>query len=54
MKAYQDFTDKIPETNSYIELIKGLEPSEYDPVLFPDTYNPSTKSWVEDNLLKAS
>lgn len=53
MKAYQDFTDKIPETASYIELIKGAEPSEYDPVLFPETYNPSTRSWVEDNLLKS-
>jgi len=53
MKAYQDFTDKIPETASYIELIKGSEPSEYDPVLFPDTYDPSNQSWVEDNLLKA-
>jgi hypothetical protein len=53
MKAYQDFTDKIPETDSYIVLIKGAEPSEYDPVLFPKTYNTSTKSWVEDNLLKA-
>jgi hypothetical protein len=53
MKAYQDFTDKIPETNSYIGLIKGSDPVDYDPVLHPDTYNPSTKSWVEDNLLRA-
>lgn len=53
MKAYQDFTDKIPETDSYIGLIKGADPSEYDPVLHPDTYNPSSKSWVEDNLLRA-
>ena len=29
MKAYQDFTDKIPETDSYIPLIKG-RPSSYD------------------------
>ena len=53
MKAYQDFTDKIPETDSYIHLIKWAEPSDYDPVLYPDTYDPSNKSWVEDNLLKA-
>lgn len=53
MKAYQDFTDKIPETDSYIKLIKWAEPSAYDPVLFPDTYDPSNKSWVEDNLLKS-
>jgi len=53
MKAYQDFTDQIPETDSYLELIKGSEPSEYDPVLHPETYDPSSQSWVEDNLLKA-
>jgi len=53
MKAYQDFTDKIPETDSYIGLIKGSDPADYDPVLHPETYNPSTKSWVEDNLLRA-
>lgn len=53
MKAYQDFTDKIPETDSYIGLIKGADPSDYDPVLHPETYNPSSKSWVEDNLLRA-
>jgi hypothetical protein len=53
MKGYQDFTDKIPETDSYIKLIKGAKPSEYDPVLFPDTFTESNKSWVEDNLIKA-
>ncbi len=31
MKAYQDFTDEIPETDSYLELITWAEPSEYDP-----------------------
>ncbi len=53
MKAYQDFTDKIPETNSYISLIKWAEPSTYDPVLYPDSAIPSNTSWVEDNLLKS-
>jgi hypothetical protein len=53
MKAYQDFTDKIPETDSYIPLIKWAEPSAYDPVLYPKTYDPSNKTWVEENLLKA-
>lgn len=53
MKAYQDFTDKIPETDSYIKLIKGSQPSEYDPVLYPDSYNPSSESWVKENLLNA-
>jgi hypothetical protein len=53
MKAYQDFTDKIPETNSYIPLIKWADPSTYDPVLYPKSYDPSNASWVEDNLLKS-
>ncbi len=52
MKAFQDFTDKIPETDSYIEMIKWADPSEYDPVLHPETYNRSTASWVQDRLLK--
>jgi hypothetical protein len=53
MKAYQDFTDKIPETDSYIPLIKGADPSSYDPVLHPETHDPATTKWVEDNLLNA-
>jgi hypothetical protein len=53
MKAYQDFTDKIPETDSYIPLIKWAEPGTYDPVLYPETYDPSNTSWVEENLLNA-
>lgn len=53
MKAYQDFTDKIPGTDSYIALIKWADPSDYDPVLYPNSYDPSNASWVEDNLLKS-
>jgi hypothetical protein len=53
MKAYQDFTDKIPATDSYIALIKWADPSTYDPVLYPISYDPSNASWVEDNLLKS-
>jgi hypothetical protein len=55
MKAYQDFTDKIPETNSYATLswLKVTQPSEYDPVLYPKSYNPSLAKWVEDNLIKS-
>ncbi len=51
MGAYQDFTDKIPETSSYAGYIKGIDPSEYDPVLHPDTYDPASASWVEEGLL---
>ncbi|MDY0097738.1 MAG: DUF5683 domain-containing protein [Bacteroidales bacterium] len=53
MKAYQDFTDNIPETDTYIELITWADPSTYDPVLAPETYDPSTTSWVKDRLLTA-
>jgi hypothetical protein len=39
MKAYQDFTDAIPETNSYLKLIPStIEPASYDPVLHPESY----------------
>jgi len=51
-KAYQDFTDVVPETDSYAELIKNIPPEEYDPVLHPETYNPSTASWIEDQLIR--
>ncbi len=53
MRAYQDFTDRIPETDSYVKLITWSDPSSYDPVLAPETYNPSTESWVKDRLLAA-
>jgi len=53
MKAYQDFTDKIPETDSYIPLIEWADPPEYDPVLYPESYDPANASWVKDNLLEA-
>jgi len=52
MKAYQDFIDKVPETSSYTRFIK-TDPSEYDPVLHPDTFDPSSASWIEDQLLSA-
>ena len=50
-KGYQDFTDKSPETTSYLELIKGVDPLRYDPVLHPGTYNLSDANWVKDQML---
>jgi hypothetical protein len=50
MKGYQDFTDLIPDTDSYIELIRGIDPSVYDPVLHPDTYLPSEAQWIKEQL----
>jgi hypothetical protein len=45
-KAYQDFTDKIPQTQSYTKLILA-DPASYDPVLHPDTY-----SYYKDAMLR--
>ncbi len=53
MKAYQDFTDKIPATDSYIPLITWAPPSQYDPVLFPESYNPSDAEWIRTTLLQS-
>jgi hypothetical protein len=50
-RAYQDFTDIIPETSSYLDLIKGADPSTYDPVLHPETYNPAQAQWIRERLL---
>jgi hypothetical protein len=54
MKAYQDFIDVIPETQSYLilETLKNLDPKTYDPVLYPVTSNPSTTQYVKDGMLR--
>jgi hypothetical protein len=49
MKAYQDFTDNIPATNSF-QLLPGLreeDPSSYDPIKNPQTY-----SYYKDQMLR--
>ena len=53
INAYQDFTDLVPETNSYLKIrgMNNLNPEEYDPVLHPETYKPSTQAWVTTQLL---
>jgi len=51
MKAYQDFIDAIPETNSYENVILA-DPSTYDPVVHPDTYDPSKASYFKDGMLR--
>ena len=50
-KAYQDFTDLIPETKSYTSLIRGADPKAYDPVLYPGTYKTAEAAWIKDQLL---
>ncbi len=51
MKAYQDFTDAIPDTKSYLKLILA-DPSTYDPVLFPKTAVPSSTQYYKDGMLR--
>lgn len=51
MKAYQDFTDDIPETDSYTKLISA-DPATYDPVLHPDTYESSYATWYQERMLR--
>ena len=51
MKAYQDFTDLIPATQSYRSIIKA-DISTYDPVLSPKTYVPANQSYYKDGLLR--
>lgn len=48
--AYQDFNDKVAETDSYLELIPA-DPATYDPVLHPGTYTPSNESYWKDRML---
>lgn len=41
IKAFQDFTDDVPATNSYLELegLKGVDPATYDRTTNLQTYN---------------
>ena len=49
--AYIDFTDDIPETQSYLDVIGGsLNPADFDPVLYPDTYDSQQEQWFEEQL----
>lgn len=51
MEAYQDFTDDIPETQSYTSVI-AADPITYDPVLYPDDYDPSNAAYYEEGMLR--
>lgn len=49
MAAYQDFTDDVPETKSYLEIIPGsVDTSPVDPVL---QYKPTDEAYIKDRLL---
>jgi len=50
-KAYQDFTDQVPETDSYVSMVIGIDREVYDPILNSDLYDASSASWIRDQLL---
>jgi hypothetical protein len=53
MMAYQDFTDAIKETNSYLKVIPAsVNQSTYDPVVYPNTYIPADASYYRDGMLR--
>ncbi|HZY26504.1 MAG TPA: DUF5683 domain-containing protein, partial [Bacteroidales bacterium] len=53
VKAYQDFTDNIPQTNSYLKVISpSVDQSTYDPVVYPKTYSPTLYSYYKDGMLR--
>ena len=53
MKAYQDFTDKIPMTNSYLKVIApSVDPRTYDPMLNAKEFSPSVYSYYKDAMLR--
>jgi hypothetical protein len=54
VKAYQDFTDNISTTDSYLRLpgLKDIDPSTYDPVLHPDTYLVADYTFYKDGMLR--
>jgi hypothetical protein len=48
MKGYQDFTDNIPATNSFLKLFRSnVDPATYDPVKEPSNY-----AWYKENMLR--
>ncbi len=49
--AYLDFTDVVPETDSYLGIIKGISPDTFDPVLYPETAIPSETQRVEEFII---
>ena len=54
MIAYQDFMDNITETRSYQKLpwLKDIDPTTYDRVLYPESYQPSVASYYKDQLIR--
>lgn len=55
LKGFQDLTDDIPETNSYIKLLGNstYTPGQIDQALGSDEFDAQVSSWVEDQLRNA-
>lgn len=55
LRGYQDLTDDIPETNSYIKLLGNstYTPGQIDQALGSDEFDAQVSSWVEDQLRNA-
>jgi hypothetical protein len=51
IKAYQDFTDNVAETNSYVKLIFGIKQAVYDPSLKSSQFSPEIAAYIQDQLL---
>jgi len=53
VKAYQDFTDNIPQTNSYLKVIApNVVQSTYDVVVYPKTAYPTLYAYYETGMLR--
>jgi len=53
MKAYQDFTDNVKETQSYLKVISPtVDQKTYDPVVYPESYIPSDASYYQNAMLR--
>ncbi len=53
LKAYQDFTDNIKSTNSYLKVISPSVPQDtYDRVVYPLTYDLNTYTTYRDEMLR--
>jgi hypothetical protein len=53
MKAYQDFTDNILATDSYLKVISpSVNRGTYDPLFNPTGYDPSTYSNYKNAMLQ--
>lgn len=49
LKAYQDFVDEIPETNSFLEIssLRELDPESYDRIANPENF-----AYYRDQMLR--